>query len=196
MYLVIGLGNYPPKYELTRHNIGFMSIDNLAGKYNSSFKLESKFKAEVASININNEKIILAKPQTFMNLSGEAVILLKNFYKLENSNILIIYDDLSINLGEFRIKKDGSAGGHNGIKSIISSLGSQDITRLKIGIGPQDKNKKSEVFVLENFPIIQKNILNKVVLMSNEIIEDYIQFGLEKTQSKYNGIDLTKEITL
>ena len=172
---------------------GFMSVDNLAEKYNAIFKLENKFKAEITSINIDNEKIILAKPQTFMNLSGEAIILLKNFYKLENSQILIVYDDLSIKLGEFRIKKDGSAGGHNGIKSIIASLGSQDIPRLKIGIGPQEPNKKSEVFVLENFPIFQRDILNKVVLMSNDIIEDYITTGLEKTQSKYNGIDLTKD---
>ncbi len=193
MFLIVGLGNYPPKYELTRHNIGFMSVDNLAEKYNANFKSETKFKAEIASLNINNEKVILAKPQTFMNLSGEAVILLKNFYKLDNSDILIVYDDISINLGEFRIKKDGSAGGHNGIKSIISSLGSQDIPRLKIGIGPQEAGKKSEVYVLENFPILQRNLLNKVVLKSNDIIEDYIEIGLEKTQSKYNGIDLTKE---
>lgn len=194
MYLIAGLGNYPPKYQMTRHNIGFMAVDNLAQKYNVSFKTENKFKSETAILNIENEKIILAKPQTFMNLSGEAIILLKNFYKIEDSNILIVYDDLSINLGEFRIKKDGSSGGHNGIKSIINCLNSQNIPRLKIGIGPQEANKKSEIFVLENFSLIQQNILNKVVLFSADIIEDYIKIGLEKSQSKYNGINLAEEL--
>ena len=190
MFLVVGLGNYPKEYELTRHNIGFMCLDNLADKYSASFKTEAKFKADVASCMINYEKVILAKPLTYMNLSGEAVQKIASFYKIEPNNILIVFDDLSLDLGKFRFRANGSDGGHNGIKSIIQHLGTNKFPRLKVGIGPQPQFMKSEAFVLQKFSNNQMDLLNKVVLKSVDAIEDYLSSGIQNAQNNYNGIDL------
>ncbi|MCQ2957318.1 MAG: aminoacyl-tRNA hydrolase [Candidatus Gastranaerophilales bacterium] len=198
------MGNYPKEYDLTRHNIGFMTIDqianklgsmcidNFADKYGAEFKTENKFKADIATANINNEKVILVKPLTFMNLSGEAIQKINAFYKIEPQNILIVYDDLSIELGKFRFRANGTDGGHNGIKSIINMLGTKDFPRLKVGIGPQPQFVKSESFVLQKFPNDQIDLLNKVVLKSVEAIDDYLQKGIVEVQNKYNGLNLNE----
>ena len=144
MFLIVGLGNYPKEYELTRHNIGFMAIDNFAQKYSADFKTETKFKADVASVNFDGDKVLLVKPLTFMNLSGEAVQKVAAFYKIEVKNILVVFDDISLDLGKFRFRSNGSDGGHNGIKSIIGMLASDKFPRLKLGIGPQPSFMKSE----------------------------------------------------
>ena len=191
MFLVVGLGNYPKEYELTRHNIGFMCIDNLANKYDVSFKAEAKFKADVASCMINYEKVILVKPLTYMNLSGEAIQKIGSFYKIEPENILIVYDDLSLDLGKFRFRANGSDGGHNGIKSIIQQLGTNKFPRLKVGIGPQPQFLKSEKFVLQNFSSEQMPLLNKVVIKSVDAIEDYLKSGIQEAQNIYNGLEVS-----
>ena len=149
--LIICLGNFGSKYELTRHNMGFMFADNLAIKHMANFKMESRLRSEIAQFVFNNKKILLAKPQTYMNLSGEALGLIKNFYKIEKENILIIYDDIALPLGKMRFRDKGSDGGHNGIKSITQHLASNVFDRLKLGIGPQPEKIKSEAFVLQNF---------------------------------------------
>lgn len=190
MYLLVGLGNYPKEYELTRHNIGFMCIDNLAQKYGADFKTEAKFKADIASCIINYEKVILAKPLTYMNLSGEAIQKIAAFYKIEPENIFIIFDDLSLDLGKFRFRANGSDGGHNGIKSIIQQLGTNKFPRLKVGIGPQPAFLKAEKFVLQNFSTEQIPLLNKVVLKSVDAIEDYLKLGLQEAQNIYNGLEI------
>ena len=191
MFLIVGLGNYPKEYELTRHNIGFMCLDNLADKNSASFKTEAKFKADVASCVINYEKVILAKPLTYMNLSGEAVQKIAAFYKIEPQNILIVYDDLSLDLGKFRFRANGSDGGHNGIKSIIQQLGTNKFPRLKVGIGPQPEFLKSEKFVLQNFSTEQIPLLNKVVTKSIDAIEDYLKSGIQSAQNLYNGLEVS-----
>ena len=190
MYLVVGLGNYPKEYELTRHNVGFMCLDNLAQKYNVNFKTEVKFKSDFASINLNDKKIILLKPLTFMNLSGEAIQKIVSFYKIKPENVLIVFDDISLDLGKFRFRSLGTDGGHNGIKSIINLLGTQKFDRLKIGIGPQPKFVKSETFVLQHFSNEQILLLNKVICKSIDAIEDYFNLGIYAAQNKYNGLNL------
>ncbi|MCR4880369.1 MAG: aminoacyl-tRNA hydrolase [bacterium] len=190
MYLVVGLGNYPKEYDLTRHNIGFMCIDNFAQKYSADFRTETKFKADMASVTFNGEKLLLLKPLTYMNLSGEAIQKAAAFYKIEPQKTLVIYDDISLDLGKFRFRAEGSDGGHNGIKSIIQNLSTDKFPRLKIGIGPQPQNLKAETFVLQKFSLNQMATLNKVVTKSVEAIEDYIQLGLTEAQNKYNGINL------
>lgn len=190
MKLIVGLGNYPKEYDLTRHNIGFMILDNFANEYNLSFKVENKFKAEIATCDINNEKILLLKPLTFMNLSGEAVQKVVSYYKINPNDILIIFDDLSLKLGKFRFKGSGSDGGHNGIKSILSLMGTNKIQRLKVGIGPQPEFLKSEAFVLQKFSTEQLVVVDKVVKFSKEIIDNYIKTNIAEVQNKYNGIDL------
>lgn len=135
MKLVIGLGNPGKDYERTWHNAGFLALEKLADELAAGkFKLEKKFQAEVAAGKLGREKVVLAKPQTFMNESGRAVAAMLKFYKLSVSDLLVIHDDIDLPLGKLRIAKDSSAGGHNGIKSIISSVGSQDFVRIKMGV--------------------------------------------------------------
>ena len=134
MKLIVGLGNPGNKYEGTRHNAGFICIDEVAKYYNTEFKLEAKLKGMIAKVNVNGNKAILLKPMTYMNLSGEAVVATLQFYKIDFENIIIIADDLDSRCGRVRLRADGSAGGHNGLKSIIEKTGRQDFKRIKIGI--------------------------------------------------------------
>src|SRR5574344_2009796 len=155
---------------MTRHNVGFMTLDKWATAGGFSFNLESKFKAYVAK----NNDIIFAKPTTFMNLSGEAVIALVNYFKIDKKDVLIIYDDISLPLGKMRFRANGSDGGHNGIKSVIQHLGTKDIARLKIGIGPQPPIP-SENFVLQNFLKEQQTELKEVLKTAIEGIKFYLE---------------------
>lgn len=188
MKLVIGLGNFEEKYLFTRHNAGFMAVDFFALEHNQSFKTEQKLKSKIAKFKLNNEDILVIKPLTYMNLSGEAVNAVMNFYKLEPKDILVIYDDLSLELGRVRFKPSGSDGGHNGIKSIIKSIGTRHFDRLKIGIGPQP-NLPSEVFVLQRFKPEELDTLKVVLKMP--MIDDYLKDGIEESQNHYNGLDNT-----
>lgn len=135
MKLLIGLGNPGKKYEMTRHNVGFMVIDELAKKWDVSMKEEKKFKGEVGVKHVNGEKVMLLKPMTYMNLSGESVQKVMDFYDLSHEDILVIYDDLALEMGKVRGREKGSSGGHNGIKSLILHLAGIDFKRFKIGIG-------------------------------------------------------------
>ncbi len=135
MFVIAGLGNPSSKYERTRHNVGFDAVDLLADKYQISIR-EKKHKALCGSGVIEGQKVLLVKPQTFMNLSGESIGAILNFYKVEpETGLLVIYDDISLVPGRIRIRKKGSAGGHNGIKSIIGHVGTQEFQRIKIGVG-------------------------------------------------------------
>ena len=145
MFLIAGLGNPDKKYEKTRHNIGFDTVDALAEKYNISIT-EKKHKALCGSGVIEGVKVILAKPQTYMNLSGESIAEIVNFYKLDlESEMLIIFDDISLAPGNIRVRKKGSAGGHNGIKSIISSVGTSNFMRIKVGVGEKPQEDRARV---------------------------------------------------
>ena len=185
MYLVIGLGNVGSKYTFTRHNAGFMIADSLAMKNSEAFKENSKLKSLITKIRINNEDTLLIKPTTYMNLSGEALRAFIDYYKIPIENTLVVYDDLSLELGKIRFRASGSDGGHNGIKSIIQHLGSKNFARLKIGIGPQPPIP-SEAFVLQNFDKDSLEELKTILSTSEEAINFYFKNGIEKTQCKYN----------
>ncbi len=135
-FLIVGLGNPGEKYELTRHNVGFMFIDRLADRMNGSVK-KLKFKSLYGDCTLGGVRCLLCKPQTFMNLSGEAVREITSFYKIPVENIIVAFDDVSLNIGTLRIRKKGSDGGHNGIKSIVQCMGSSNFPRIKIAIGPK-----------------------------------------------------------
>ena len=186
MKLIIGLGNPGSQYENTRHNAGFMFADLLAGKLGCSFSSEPKFKAEIAKGVYNNEAIWLVKPQTFMNLSGEALAALKNFYKIDINTLFVAYDDISLDAGIIRFRPKGSDGGHNGIKSIIAHAGTQVFDRLKIGIGPQPPFMKSEDFVLQNFSSEQMPLIKQALDNAVEAFLFYCDNDITKTQNKYN----------
>ena len=133
-HIVVGLGNPGDKYFHTRHNAGFLALDYISQKANTKID-RSKFKALVGEASIGGKRVLLMKPQTFMNLSGEAVAEAANFYKIAPENIIVVFDDISLDVGRMRVRRDGSAGGHNGIKSIIACIGSEKFPRIKIGVG-------------------------------------------------------------
>lgn len=179
MKLIIGLGNFEDKYLFTRHNAGFMAVDFFVQANNQSFKQDKKLKSMVAKFS----DVVVIKPLTYMNLSGEAVRAVMDFYKIDVKNILVIFDDLSLDLGRVRFRASGSDGGHNGIKSIIQHIGTKNFDRLKIGIGPQP-NLPSEAFVLQNFT---KDELEKLKeTLKQPMIQDYLKDGLDKVQNMYN----------
>ena len=176
MKLIIGLGNPGKKYEKTRHNAGFMVLDRLRqalAKYNiSEWELSKKFNSQICGCAINSEKIILAKPMTFMNASGQAVQLIAQYYKIEPENIIVAHDDKDIKLGEIKIQKDRGHAGHNGIRSIIDHIGSQNFTRVRIGIAGANEKKMIDIakFVLGKFGIFEKGKLEKSIAKALEEI--------------------------
>lgn len=185
MKLVVGLGNVGDKYCFTRHNAGFMVVDRMAIVHDVSFKEDKKLKCFIGKYKHGFEDIMLIKPTTFMNLSGDSVQLVMNYYKIDVSDVLIVYDDLSLELGKMRFRPNGSDGGHNGIKSVIKCVGTQSVARLKIGIGPQPPIP-SETFVLQNFYKDQLETLKPVLKKSVEAIEYYFDNGMSKAQNTYN----------
>ncbi len=208
MKLIIGLGNPGKEYANTRHNIGFMVLDNylsnnawqninlsninsklvenVINNINNSITWQEKFNALYTTVIINNEKVIFLKPMTYMNLSGNAVRDFKNFYKIEPENILIIHDDLDLPFGKFRIKINSSAGGHNGIKSIIKELGTNSFARLKIGIGKNIKTDTKD-FVLSKFNKEELTSLENKYNIFNNIINDFLTQDITKLMNDYNG---------
>ena len=184
MKVVIGLGNPGKKYEKTRHNIGFIAIDNLRKKMNISDERE-KFQALVSEKNIDGEKVIFLKPQTFMNLSGNSVIEIVNFYKLDpKKDIIVIYDDMDLSFGDIRIREKGSSGGHNGIKSIISHIG-EEFIRIKCGIGAKEKGAVE--YVLGEFNQTEQKDLEEILeKIYNCVIEMLSVQNLDRIMQKYN----------
>ena len=184
MKLVVGLGNKGREYENTRHNMGFMLIDRYLQYKNITDKFKEKFNAIYIETTINNEKVIFIKPMTYMNNSGIAVRAFVDFYKLSSEDVLVISDDLDLDLGKFRLRRNGSSGGHNGLKSIISHLGTDNFKRLRIGIS----NDKDDVinYVLSKF---SKKELNEIDTMFDTIalvLDDYFVMDFTSLMSKYN----------
>ncbi len=185
MYLIVGLGNPESDYSKTRHNMGFDVINKISQKFNISVN-KTKFKALYGVGEISNEKVILLKPQTFMNLSGEAVQEFVNFYKLQNKDILVIYDDIDTTPGKIRIRKAGGPGTHNGMKSVVSSLNTQDFTRIRVGIGmPQFKGDLIN-YVLGYIPEEEYTILQTGINLASEAVEEIIKNGTDIAMNKYN----------
>lgn len=186
MYLVAGLGNPGKQYETTRHNIGFETIDYISRKYGVKVN-KIKFKGLLGEFSVDGEKVILLKPQTYMNLSGESVREAADFYKIPCQNIIIVYDDISLPTGSVRIRAKGSAGGHNGIKSIIYQLQSDNFPRIKIGVGaPKHKDYDLKDFVLARFSNDESQSIISAVETVPDAICEIIKNGCDKAASKYN----------
>lgn len=175
MYIIVGLGNPKKEYENTRHNIGFDVIDAIADEYNISMS-DKKHKAIIGKGAIRGQKVILAKPQTYMNLSGESVRELIDYYKVdEETELIVIYDDISLDVGQMRIRKKGSAGGHNGIKSILQHLGHDVFLRIKMGVGEKPKGYDLADYVLGHFSKEDRKILDDN--MKNTILAVEMMLG-------------------
>jgi len=186
MKLVICLGNPGGQYAQTRHNAGFMFADKLCAKLGGNFVNEPKFKAHIAKTVYNSEAVWIVKPQTFMNLSGESLLLLKSFYKIDINDLFVVYDDISLDLGKIRIRAKGSDGGHNGIKSIIKHASTDVFPRIKIGIGPQPPFMKSEDYVLQKFPQQDLTLLDETLDKSADAFLYFCDTDIYKAQNKYN----------
>ena len=186
MYIIAGLGNPGKQYENTRHNAGFMALDALADQLGVSLS-EKKHKALCGKGMIGGEKALFMKPQTFMNLSGESIRAAADFYKVEPEHIMVIYDDISLEPGQLRIRKKGSAGGHNGIKSIISCLGTQEFPRIKVGVGAKPDRMDLADYVLGHFSQIEGRIMEDAAKEAGQAAQAIILDGIEAAMNRYNA---------
>ncbi|HJF41197.1 aminoacyl-tRNA hydrolase [Thomasclavelia spiroformis] len=184
MKLIVGLGNPGKEYAGTRHNCGFMVIDRLASKLNVDVD-QNKFKGLYAKVKYHGEDIILLKPQTYMNLSGESVNAVMNFFKIDKEDLLVIYDDLDMPVGKLRLRKTGSAGGHNGIKNIIAHLNSQDFKRIRVGI---DRHKYMNVadYVLSRFSKVESEAIEQGIENATNAVLDYLDNDFNHAMNYYN----------
>lgn len=187
MFLIVGLGNPGKQYEHTRHNVGFDVMDALADKYNISIS-EKKHKALCGKGVIEGQKVVLAKPQTFMNLSGESVAELLNYYKLDpEEELLVIFDDISLAPGGIRIRKKGSAGGHNGIKNIIAQTGTQNFMRIKVGVGEKPKGWDLADHVLGHFDSVDRKKVEDAFTDALRATEMILQGEIDQAMNDFNG---------
>ena len=185
MYLIAGLGNPTREYEKTRHNVGFEAIDILADKAGTTVT-EKKHKALYGKGYIGGQKVILAKPQTYMNLSGESIREIADFYKIEPENIIILCDDINLSEGQLRIRLKGSAGGHNGLKNIISHLGTQEFPRIRIGVGEKPRGMDLADYVLGRFPKEQQAVMEEAYRDAAEAACMMIEDGADAAMNHYN----------
>jgi PTH1 family peptidyl-tRNA hydrolase len=187
-YLIVGLGNPGKEYEWSRHNLGFMLIDKLAGLAGFDVKLR-ECQSRVGRGEIEGQTVKLVKPQTYMNLSGEAVACLFAKHKLAEpgEKLIVVSDDLALPFGKIRIRARGSAGGHNGLKSIIGAIGTNEFTRLRIGIQPEHPISDSKRFVLDSFPGATRPAVEEVLERSVEAIQSILRDGVLKAMTEYNG---------
>ena len=185
MKLIVGLGNPGKQYKDTRHNVGFMFVDNIVNKLGLKFSLDKALKCEILQTNINGEKVIFIKPMTYMNLSGDSVYLVANYYKIAIEDILVIYDDLDLETGKIRIRPNGSSGGHKGIQSIINNLGTKDIKRVRIGIDKVSSDKTID-YVIGIFSKQDREIIDISIEKAIDILNDFLKLPFEQVMSRYN----------
>ncbi len=185
MYLIIGLGNPEAEYSKTRHNMGFNAINKIAEKYEIEMK-KTKFNGIYGSGNIEGEKVILVKPQTYMNLSGKCAKEFFEFYKIEKEKMIIIYDDMDVEPGKIKIRKQGSAGSHNGMKSIISEIQTQEFPRIRIGIGRPTHEHDQINYVIGHVPEEELRKLEEGVEKAKEAVIDILQKGMDHAMNKFN----------
>lgn len=184
MYLVAGLGNPGIEFQGTRHNAGFDTIDYISNKLSFDIS-KSKFKGIMGEANVSGEKVIFLKPMTYMNLSGDSIVEAANFYKIPDKNIIVIYDDIALEVGRIRIKPSGSAGGHNGMKSIIYRLGSENFPRVRVGIGAPPRGDLIN-FVTGRFTNDERNLIDEAIKAAGDAAIEIINNGIQSSMNRYN----------
>ena len=185
MYLIVGLGNPEPEYSNTRHNMGFDVINKISESSNIKVS-KSKFDALYGMGEINNKKVILLKPQTYMNLSGESIIKFKKFYKISNKNIIVIYDDIDLKIGDIRLKPKGSSGTHNGMKSVIENLKTEDFIRVRVGIGTPKHKEDIINYVIGAIPKREKEVLEQSIKKAAQSVIEILENGIDVAMNKFN----------
>ena len=185
MYLIVGLGNPEEDYSKTRHNMGFNVVNKIAKKYGIEIN-KKKFNSLYGEGKIENEKVILLKPQTYMNLSGEAIIQVVNFYKIPLENICVIYDDMDIEKGQIKIRKKGGAGSHNGMKSVVAELNSEDFARIRVGIGTPKFKDDSINYVIGAIPEEEEKVLDEGTTKAADAMIAILKDGIDNAMNKFN----------
>lgn len=187
MKIIAGLGNPDKKYARTMHNMGFMAVDRLAEKLNINFDKKG-FKGVYASYSFGGEKFIIIKPQTYMNLSGECIREVLNFYKLRAEDLLVVYDDLDINIGSLRIRQKGSAGTHNGMRNIVLNIQSENFLRIRVGTKPERSDANIIDYVLSDIPKSEEEKFDSALDRASDALKDFV-FGknIDEIMRKYNG---------
>ncbi|WP_106495605.1 aminoacyl-tRNA hydrolase [Lentibacillus sp. Marseille-P4043] len=186
MKFIVGLGNPGRKYETTRHNIGFMVIDELLHRFQMDLN-KTKFNGKYAMENINGEKVVLLKPQTYMNLSGESIRPLLDYYNIDSADLLVIYDDLDLPTGKVRLRQKGGHGGHNGIRSIIDHLGTKEFKRLRIGVGRPTKPISVVDYVLGSFPKEQQDDVTNSITKAADACETWLDKPFIDVMNDFNA---------
>jgi PTH1 family peptidyl-tRNA hydrolase len=187
VFLIVGLGNPGSKYARTRHNAGFLLVEHLAERWRIHWTEEKKFSSKVAKTERGGQKLTLCQPQTFMNCSGKAVSALSDFFKVAATKIIVAVDDADIPLGEIRLRKSGSSGGHHGLEDIEKRLGTREFARLRIGIGRRDGVREITNYVLGQFSSEEHELLEKILNRAADQVESWLSEGIDKAMSKFNG---------
>jgi PTH1 family peptidyl-tRNA hydrolase len=189
IFLIVGLGNPGAEYANTRHNAGFLLVEKLAVQWKCEWAKERKFRARVAKTARNGKRVLLCEPQTFMNLSGETVGAVKNFYQLAVSQLMVVADDADLPLGTVRLRGSGSSGGHHGLESVEQHLGSREFARLKIGIGRKDNVREITGHVLGRFDAAENELVKKVLDRAAAQVETWLDGGLEKAMQLNGNVE-------
>ncbi len=185
MYLIVGLGNPGKEYENTRHNMGFKVLNKLSEKYNIPIT-KSKFNGKYGTGTIENEKVILLEPQTYINLSGESIKPMLDFYKVAPSNLLVIYDDIDVEPGKIKIRMKGGPGSHNGMKSVVNEVGTEEFPRVRVGIGQPIIKLAMIDYVIGYVPEEELKILNDGIEKAEEAVEEILKHGIDYAMNKFN----------
>jgi peptidyl-tRNA hydrolase, PTH1 family len=188
LYLIVGLGNPGTQYRRTRHNVGFVVLDSLAERWRVSWSAEKKFNASLARTEREGRRVLLCKPQTFMNASGQAIKAVAAFYDLMPAGILIVLDDADLPLGHLRLRPGGSSGGHHGLESIEQHLGTRDYPRLRVGIGRREGAREITGHVLGRFDSTESVLADKVLARAAEPAEAWLVAGIQKAMTRFNGV--------
>ena len=189
IFLIVGLGNPGVEYAHTRHNAGFLLVEKLAAQWKCEWTNEKKFRSRVAKTTQNGKRILLCEPQTFMNLSGETVGALKNFYQLPLKQLIVVVDDADLPLGTIRLRGSGSSGGHHGVDSVEQHLASREFARLKIGIGRKDNLREITGHVLGRFDKTENELLEKVLDRASRQVETWLEAGVEKAMQSNGSVE-------
>ena len=189
MKLVVGLGNPGPEYRETRHNVGFLVVDELAKRWRVEDDWREKFEALVTRTGVGDDAVHLAKPLTFMNLSGQAIAGLAGFYKIDPADVFVVTDDVALPLGRLRARREGGAGGHNGLKSVIQHLGTQAFPRMRVGVGRGDDRRDLADHVLGRFEAGEREIVSAAVLRAADATEMFLRDGIERAMSAFNAAE-------
>ena len=187
MHLIVGLGNPGAEYAKTRHNAGFLLVEKLASQWKTDWSNERRFVARMAKAVLGGKKILLCEPQTFMNLSGEAVAAVVQFYQLPLANVMVVVDDADLPFGEIRLRPSGGSGGHHGLDSVSQHLGSKEYARLRIGIGRKNEARQITGHVLGKFSAEESVMLEKVLEQAASQVDCWLHAGLQKAMSQFNG---------